>query len=172
MNVLYKYANLIDGDYDGQRIHFNQKRYFLNYFIELSAYFFFLSHTFVFIFPDKKYDVVYYKIHDGFGDRIVNFFIGFTILSFGLIIPVHRKFIQNPKQIELISFIWCFDQKVMKQRYFLSDKFADKQIKAQISGMKYAKIWHRYFVVTIAIFIAKFYWQNPTEKMASFLSFN
>ena len=165
MNSLYKIAQLLDGDFDGQQVQFNKGRHYLNYLAEYMNYFFVLSHIYVFIYHERKYDLVYYKIHDGFGDRIVNFTIGWTIFSFALIIRVHRRFTERPECLQLISFLWCFDETEMQERYFLDKQAARRQIRAQRLGIRYAIIWYRYFFVCIAAFIVKFAVENPTTRI-------
>ena len=65
MNTLYKIANLMDGDYDGKQIHFDKRRHYFNYFVEYVSYMFVLFHIYVFVYHEHKYDLVYYRIHDG-----------------------------------------------------------------------------------------------------------
>lgn len=67
MNLLYKMANLLDGDFDGKQIRFDKRLQMFTIFIEFWTYFFAMMHVFVFVFPQFKYDAVYYKIHNGFG---------------------------------------------------------------------------------------------------------
>ena len=96
---------------------------------------------------------------------MVNFAIGWTIFSFALIIPVHRRFTKRPAGLRLISFLWCFDEGEMQERHFLDKEAAKKQIRLQMLGVRYATIWHRYFVVIIATYIAKFAVENPTVRI-------
>ena len=65
MNTLYKIAHLMDGDFDGKQLHFSKSRHYVNYLVEYVNYFFVLIHIYVFIYPEWKYDLVYYKVHDG-----------------------------------------------------------------------------------------------------------
>lgn len=65
INTLYKIAHLMDGDFDGKQLHFNKTRHYLSYLVECVNYFFALTHFYVFIYHDRKDDLVYYKVHDG-----------------------------------------------------------------------------------------------------------
>lgn len=68
MNRLYLMGNLLDGDFDGKTIYFNQKRHLYNLFVEFLTVMIFINHCIVFIKPDLKDVIIYhYKIHEGSG---------------------------------------------------------------------------------------------------------
>ena len=165
MNTLYKIAHLLDGDFDGKQIHFNKRRYYLNYLVEYVNYFFFLSHMYISIYHEHRYDLVYYKVQDGVGARISNFTIGWTIFTYALVMRVYRRFTKHPECLQTASFLWCFNETEMQERHFLDQQAARKQIRAQHKGERYAFIWHRYFFVSIAGYMVKFAVENPTIRI-------
>ena len=74
LNNDYKTGFLLNGVYDGEKIEFNRKRYFLNLIVDYAAKFIFLTHLIVFIFDFDfiKKHFILFKISDGFGSRFMN----------------------------------------------------------------------------------------------------
>lgn len=52
MNLLYKLANLLDGEFDGLMIHHRRPRAYWNLFMEYTTYSFLIPHCLVFFKPD------------------------------------------------------------------------------------------------------------------------
>ena len=52
MNILYKLTNLLDGEFDGQTIHYRRVRAYWNLFVEYATYSFLIPHCVVFFNPD------------------------------------------------------------------------------------------------------------------------
>ena len=57
MNTLYKLANLLDGEFDGQTIHYRRARAYWNRFVEYSTYSFIIPHGLVLFKPELEPDV-------------------------------------------------------------------------------------------------------------------
>ena len=74
INRLYRLGCLFDGDFDGVRVVFNQKRHLWNLAMSIIMGLFFLVHIFVYFTDDKMLNrqLIYFKISDGFAANYLN----------------------------------------------------------------------------------------------------
>ena len=175
MNTLYKLANLLSGDYDYKRelIYFNPTRHYYNIFMESITVSLFFSHLIVFVIDDEKtkHEMVYYKLHEGIGERQTNFLTGLTALSFALIITIHRKYSKNIGDFKLLGFSFCYDENEMQTRFRLNQQRAKNQIRSQILFERWAWVWYIYHLFLILAFILNFASDNPSNQLSFYLVF-
>ena len=174
MNTLYRLANLLSGDYDYKRevVYFSARRYCYNIFMQIITCSVFFSHLIVFAFNNEKVkqEMVYYKIHNGVGERQINLLIGITALSYCPPISVHREFSKTIGDFKMLSFLFCYDEYEMRTRFRLNRRRATNQVRAQILFRRYAWYWLIFFTFNIGLFILKFAGDNPSNKLSFYFA--
>lgn len=167
-------AFLFRGDFDGNQIVYNRKRYYFILLMECFGYLFFFVHIIVFITDDEylRKKLVYLRLTDGFGYRFINLGGAFAILFMNMSLSFYRSFSKYPEKFNSFFFLFSANEKELQKKFHLDKSGSKRQMKLQRSiFIPVMKTNYIVYTIVFFLFVLKLSADNLLDSDLDFLFF-